>query len=307
MTSPANYDGFVVGDTLNDVVMLHFRRGWVIITTRNVTNLKKFHQILVSQNWVGARLKLQTTKGTISFEIMPNQEHVTLVIDGQTWNLEDKAIYEHITKQFGVLIDRIGTLALGPESGSLEMESTRVIDFGHCTSIVCSYASGGSQQFHIGTAGFGELVRVLEKMAVGCTSHCAVKSEGVSELEVIDNRQYHCVTITIKYDNDTERDFSLSYRDIRYTLADDIQEWAICDEFIEGYGDGFDVAKVQETLRTRYSQETEFRHAAAPKPAPPVGITDVCKFIMDHPEHHATMLAILHDIAEARKLVTVKP
>lgn len=316
MTSPAtpNYDKFEVGDCNIAGVTLHFYNYTRCIEGQDVTDLREFHQILKSQDWIDVRLRLETSASHVIFGIMPNAEVLTFSVNGKLWNLENKDVYDHITEQIGVLIDRLALCNAKSKELTYRCKITRasisLINYGHGMTLISHYASGGTQHSHIGLAGFGELLRALVDLEDNDFVTCEVRKEGVEEFDIRDDPDGHYVRVNIHYQNGTKHCVTLSYYNIR-SLAGEVHNWLL-PEMLEGYGDTFNLDVVRDTLRTKYDRDSNVKHVdevapLASQPASPVGITQVCKFLMDHPEHHTTMLAILREMEAKRLPAPAKP
>lgn len=314
MTSPAtpNYDKFEVSDCGVSGVALHFYNYTRYISGQDTTDLKEFHQILKSQNWIDVRLRLETPASHVTFGIMPNAEVLTFSVDGKLWNLENKDVYNRITEQIGLLIDRLALCNAKSKKltygSKLTKESVSLVNYEHGLTLISHYASGGTQHTHIGLAGFGELLRALVELDDGHSYSYDVCKEGVDAFTIQNEPKCHCVHVNIQYQNGTKRFTTLSYYDIR-SLASEVDRWLL-PEMLEGYGNTFDLDMVRDTLQTKYDRDSDVKHAeeVAPPTVPPtpaVGITEVCKFLMDHPEHHTTILTMLREM-EAKR-TPIKP
>lgn len=315
MTSPAtpDYDKFEVGDNTFTGVTLHFYNHERIIIVQDTTNLEEFCQILKSQDWIDVCLKLETPSAPLTFGIMPNAETLTFSVDGKLWNLENKDVYNHITKQVDLLTERLILHKVNqdrakelPYRSKITRESVSPVVYEHVLTLVSNYSSGGTQHYYIGRAGFGELLRALVDLEDNDFVTYEVRKEGVEGFDIRDDPDCHCVHVNIKYQNGTARNMTLSYYDIR-SLAADLHRWQL-PEVLEGYGDTFDLNTVRVALRTKYDRDSNVKHmeeVAPPvsQPASPVGITEVCKFLIDHPEYHTTMLAIIREM-EAKRVPT---
>jgi len=316
MTSPAtpNYDKFEVGDNTIGGVTVHFYNYTRCIEGQDTADLKQFHQILKSQNWIDVRLRLETPASHVIFGIMPNAEVLSFSVDGKLWNLENKDVYKHITEQIGLLIDRLGVHNDGLKKmtcpSKLTKEAVSLVNYGHGLTLISHYASGGTQHAHIGMAGFGELLRELVGLEADHSYTCQVLKEGVAEFDIQNDPVCHNVHVNIKYHNGTKRKMILSYRDVR-SLADHTHQWQRREVF-EGYGEGFDPADIRNALLTKYDRDSDVKHEVEvplpiSQPASPVGITEICKFLMDHPEHHTTILTMLREMQAKRTPAATKP
>lgn len=318
MTNPTtpDYDKFKVGDNTRTGVTLHLYNHLRIILVQDMTDLEEFRQILKSQNWIDVCLKLETPSATLTFGILTHENILAFAVDGYLWNLRDKAVYNHIVEQVDLLIERL-ILHKANQDRSEELsnrskitkESLSLISSAREVTIVYHYASGGIHHFYVGLVGFGALFRALVDLESDSRTYM-VRKEGIDGFTIRNDKKWNCVCVNIDYQNGTKRCLTLSYYNIRQ-LADELPQWLLPEVF-EGYHDEFDLNRVQNTLRTKYERDSDVKHeeevvAPVVSPASPVGITEVCKFLMDHPEHHTTMLAILHDIGEARKRVSAKP
>ena len=296
--SPA--DKFEVVRVDRDIgVSIYFANFVVTVLRQDLTGLRAFHQILVKQAWIRARVRVHCSEKIMTFDIRPNNSELTFSVDGQTWNLEQRDVYIYITAQIGKLIDELEKL-LGAHTepvNPLITESTKVVDFGHCWSIVCSFASGDHSHFDIGgLKGLIVLLHGLVRLQHGCSVHDEVKDNAtVESFEMTARSTTHCVQLDISYKNNTSREVMLSYNDVRClvdsVVSNPMLESALANEF--------DFEELKDIINKRYSVDSIVKHdVSITAPAPEVHqatMAEICRFLIDHPEYDTFILGLIRE------------